>query len=266
MAWCNGTDVVNNRIEIMKGWKCVYMFVLIVVGCFFLTTLYMHKNSVHTIINTVYNNQPERRYRFDQLKRWGNMLQHLPTATKITTNNKLSTDEDQYSNYLHNISIDEQRLQQLALHSFLVHPNLTLLTYMKLVASQPQCMHKPLFIAMAHVQSDLYWQLIQNFIYSMMQFDHIECSIMICVTDMNCMNLCRYHHFPCYHYQHPNATTGTTMTIHIMEQIATIKLLEVSRALEAGLNILLLDLDVGFLRDPLVLYEGFLDDEYEQIR
>lgn len=32
------------------------------------------------------------------------------------------------------------------------------------------------------------------------------------------------------------------------------------------MNIFLLDLDVGFLRDPLLLYKGFLENPYEQVR
>ena len=38
-----------------------------------------------------------------------------------------------------------------------------------------------------------------------------------------------------------------------MEQVAYVKLLHIGDALEAGVNILVLDLDVGFLRDPLLL-------------
>ena len=35
------------------------------------------------------------------------------------------------------------------------------------------------------------------------------------------------------------------------------KLRHVGNALALGVNIMLLDLDVGFLQDPMILYEGF---------
>jgi hypothetical protein len=130
---------------------------------------------------------------------------------------------------------------------------------MKHTSRQPQCTNKPLFIAIAQVQSDLYWQLIENFMYSMVQFDHIECSVMICVSDPLCVRMCADKHFPCfdynYHQLHTNSTSSTEAeagtTVHVMEQIATIKLFEVSNALEAGIHVLLLDLDVGFLTEAI---------------
>jgi len=51
-----------------------------------------------------------------------------------------------------------------------------------------------------------------------------------------------------------------------MEQVAEVKLFHVGKALAAGANIFLLDLDVGFLRDPLLLYQGFLENPLEQVR
>jgi hypothetical protein len=177
--------------------------------------------------------------------------------------------------YDHNISLIDQRLKSLRQHSFLrANTTSSLLQYMKHTSRQPQCTNKPLFIAIAQVQSDLYWQLIENFMYSMVQFDHIECSVMICVSDPLCVRMCADKHFPCfdynYHQLHTNSTSSTEAeagtTVHVMEQIATIKLFEVSNALEAGIHVLLLDLDVGFLRDPMILFEGFLDNPYEHVR
>ena len=70
------------------------------------------------------------------------------------------------------------------------------------------------------------------------------------LTDPKCMQLCEGHGYPCFDYQHPYPRT------HVMEQVAELKILQVQRALEAGVHIMLLDLDVGFLRDPALLYEG----------
>ena len=68
--------------------------------------------------------------------------------------------------------------------------------------------------------------------------------------DPNCMKLCQDNGYPCYNYQHPDAHT------HVMEQVADLKLKYVGMALEAGVTVLLLDLDVGFIQDPIMLYEG----------
>ena len=64
------------------------------------------------------------------------------------------------------------------------------------------------------------------------------------------MSLCKENNFPCFNYMHPDPNT------HVMEQVAELKLNYVGKALEAGVSIMLLDLDVGFIRDPLLLYDG----------
>lgn len=46
-------------------------------------------------------------------------------------------------------------------------------------------------------------------------------------------------------------------------QVAAIKLKHVALALELGVHVLLLDLDVGFLRDPLVLFDGYVRPSIE---
>ena len=138
--------------------------------------------------------------------------------------------------------------------------NNTLVDYMVYLATLPQCQKKPLFVSMARVQTDLYWQLIENFFYTMFMFGHLDCAVMVCVTDPLCMKRCRDHDFPCFDYRHRNESD------HVMEQVAEVKLLHIGNALAAGANIMLLDLDVGFLRDPLILYEGFLENSLEQVR
>ena len=44
------------------------------------------------------------------------------------------------------------------------------------------------------------------------------------------------------------------------------KLRHVGYALAAGVDIMLLDLDVGFLRDPMLLFSGFLENPFIQVR
>ena len=64
------------------------------------------------------------------------------------------------------------------------------------------------------------------------------------------MKRCAEKNFPCYNYVHPNASK-----VHVMEQVSRIKLFDVREALLAGVDVFLLDLDVGFFRDPLILWD-----------
>jgi hypothetical protein len=83
---------------------------------------------------------------------------------------------------------------------------------------------------------------------------------MICISDEACVQRCKDNGFPCYDYQHDNATDP------IFLQIGKLKLYYTGEALAAGADVMLLDLDVSFLRDPLELMAGFLDNETEHIR
>jgi len=51
-----------------------------------------------------------------------------------------------------------------------------------------------------------------------------------------------------------------------MEQISCLKLKHIGLALEKGVNVMLMDLDLGFLRDPMLLTEGFFENPLEQVR
>ena len=70
------------------------------------------------------------------------------------------------------------------------------------IRSTQTCRDKPVFLSMAAVGSSLYWQLIENFVYTMLKFDLVECAIMVCVSDNTCMELCRQAGFPCYDFQY----------------------------------------------------------------
>lgn len=82
---------------------------------------------------------------------------------------------------------------------------------------------------------------------------------MVCVSDLKCMELCRDSFFPCYDFQYEN------IEAHTFEQVAAVKIRHVGFALEKGVNVMLLDLDVGFLRNPMILYEGFLENPNIQV-
>lgn len=143
-------------------------------------------------------------------------------------------------------------------HKYSLTNNLT--DYMKYLSKNNECLNSPIFVTMAQVQDDLYWQLIENYFYTMLTFNHLNCAVMICVSDPLCIERCSKYGFPCYPYFHEKKDD------HIMVQVAELKLIHVGRALTEGINVFLLDLDVGFIRDPALLYKGFFENENEQIR
>jgi hypothetical protein len=122
--------------------------------------------------------------------------------------------------------------------------------------NQRECKNKPIFISMAQVKTDLYWQLIENFVYTMVKFSLSDCSVMICVTDKRCMDLCKKSGFPCYYFGYDLHNPGKPLP-SALEQIANLKLLHLPKALSKGVDMLMLDLDVGFLDSPMKLIDGF---------
>jgi hypothetical protein len=103
---------------------------------------------------------------------------------------------------------------------------LKLSSYINELSNRPACMDKPIFTSMAKVKCTLYWELIENFYSTMKKFGHSDCSIMICISDARCIELCRSRGFPCFDYKHPDES------VHTMQQVATVKLLHVGMALE----------------------------------
>lgn len=108
------------------------------------------------------------------------------------------------------------------------------------LSSQPQCKRIPIFTSMAQIGSDLYWQLIQNFVYTMVKFGLSDCAVMICVTDQFCMDMCAKSGFPCLYYDHGLFNPDVPLP-SALEQIAQLKLLHLPKALKLGVrkNILL---------------------------
>jgi hypothetical protein len=163
--------------------------------------------------------------------------------------------------------------QILQNHLFLRNTTLTkgdipLDEIMIILSQQQECRNKPIFLTMATVGNELYWQLIENFVYTSVKFDYLFCSFVICVSDSNCMNLCKSSYFPCYnYYDHLSSSSEggggnggkgvTTSPLSVMEQIAKVKLFYIPMALNTGVNVFMLDLDVGFLYNPNVLIQAF---------
>lgn len=155
----------------------------------------------------------------------------------------------------------QERLKELPFHTFLksevesIPP--TLEDVLVFLHNRKDCRDKPIFTTMANVGSLLYWQLIENFIYTMVKYDLIECTLMICVADEHCMDLCKDSFFPCFNHQHKSLDGSGPKLTHTMEQIAQLKMHTIPRALKAGVDIFMLDLDVGFLGDPMILVHKF---------
>lgn len=123
---------------------------------------------------------------------------------------------------------------------------------MQYIQQSTYCVEKPIFLGMATVGDDLYWQLIENFIYSAVKFNVSQCALVICVSDLNCMKMCENAYFPCYNYQEELRPLPS-----VMEQIARVKLYHVPKALTMGVSVFMLDLDVGFLSDPQHMLKAF---------
>ena len=141
------------------------------------------------------------------------------------------------------------------------NPNISLEDYMFQLSKLPSCHSKPLFISMARVKSPLYRQLLQNFFYSMLRFNLQNCAVMICISDFNCLESCSSFGFPCFDYQHPLPSA------HVMVQIATLKLYHIGQVLKKGVNVMVLDMDIGFLQSPMRLLDSFFEkNSTEQVR
>jgi hypothetical protein len=84
---------------------------------------------------------------------------------------------------------------------------------------------------MATVGDDLYWQLIENFVYTLVKFEVSDCALVICVSDLRCMRMCAAAKFPCFNYIAEEVPLPS-----VMEQIAQVKLLHVPKALNRGVS------------------------------
>ena len=116
---------------------------------------------------------------------------------------------------------------------------------MEYMSHRPECHRHPIITSMARVGDDLYAALIENFVYSMVKFNVSDCTLVICVTDPKCIKLCTDNRFPCYDYH-----STVTPLPSVMEQIGEVKLKHVAAALTKGVDVFMLDLDVGFLASP----------------
>jgi hypothetical protein len=125
---------------------------------------------------------------------------------------------------------------------------------MYFLKNTPQCSKQPVYLTMATVGDDLYWQLIENFVYTLVKFEVVDCALVICVSDSKCMEMCDAAYFPCFKYESAEKPLPS-----VMEQIAQVKLLHVPKALSSGVDVFMLDLDVGFLENPSLMVQAFVE-------
>jgi hypothetical protein len=96
----------------------------------------------------------------------------------------------------------QETLKRHPLFSFKKEQTISLEVAMENIKATPQCAAMPIYLSMATVGDDLYWQLIENFVYTMVKFNSSDCSLVICVNDKKCMEMCAESYFPCYNYVH----------------------------------------------------------------
>ena len=112
----------------------------------------------------------------------------------------------------------------------------TLEDVMYYIKNSPSCIEQPVYLTMATVGDDLYWQLIENFVYTLVKFEVSDCSLVICVSDLKCMKMCDDAKFPCFNYVAKEQPLPS-----VMEQIAQVKLLHVPQALTRGVSSVQID-------------------------
>lgn len=96
----------------------------------------------------------------------------VPEVVKFHVINEevVQYDDSQYVEYLQK---SKTAFQSHLGHKLNKKEGLSLDDYMLELSKQPECATRPIFMSMARVSSDLYWQLIENFFYSMYYFDNL---------------------------------------------------------------------------------------------
>ena len=95
---------------------------------------------------------------------------------RVTGEEVVQYDNSQYLAYLHK---SKTTFQKHLGHVLNKQKGLSLDDYMLHLSRQPECSTRPIFMSMARVSSDLYWQLIENFFYTMYYFDNL-----VSITDL----------------------------------------------------------------------------------
>ena len=98
------------------------------------------------------------------------------------------------------------------------------------LSTSPSCSGTPIFLTMATIGDDLYWQLVENFVYTLVKYNLSNCALIVCVSDVKCMRKCGEYSFPCFNY----ISEITSSSMSVMEQIAILKLQYIPKALGKG--------------------------------
>jgi hypothetical protein len=91
--------------------------------------------------------------------------------------------------------------------SLLAHPlhlpsfrNLSIEEVLFRMHQRQECQGLPIFITMAKIASPIYAQLVENFQFTMIRYDLLGCSLLICLNDPSCVTFCGDSSFPCFDY------------------------------------------------------------------
>lgn len=80
-----------------------------------------------------------------------------------------------------------------------------------------ECRALPIFITMAKIASPIYAQLVENFYYTMLRYNLLDCSLLICLNDPNCLRFCQSSSFPCYNYVEANQVLRPFVVSHYFD-------------------------------------------------
>ena len=78
---------------------------------------------------------------------------------------------------VHGIDIQNQNQNQNSNK----HDNEYIVSSLTVKSISKECLFKPIFLTIAKVNTPLYWNLIENFFYTMKKFGHDECAALICI-------------------------------------------------------------------------------------
>jgi hypothetical protein len=145
-----------------------------------------------------------------------------------------------------------QLLLSHPLHQSSFH-NLSIEELLFQMHQRSECLGLPIFITMAKIASPIYAQLVENFQFTMLRYDLLRCSLLVCLNDLSCSQFCRQSSFPCYDYTQPQevltppipslcsplliATPLLLQSLSTFEQIAKLKLFDIPLAISRGVSL-----------------------------
>lgn len=133
-----------------------------------------------------------------------------------------------------------------------------IISVLRSIKNSKYCKNIPVTITMTTYTDRYYWELSENFVYSMIQFENSECSLIICIDD-KCNQKCEENNLPCYFFQLEDKS------IPIMVLIGYLKLEIFPQILNEGIDLLILDIDIGLRSYLTPIFNRFNQDKHVNI-